>query len=61
MIQAEHTARHSSAIVHARTSLGRSVMNAEHVSLEEMVLAYLTRADGSYETGFSTSDLEAQR
>jgi len=61
VIQAEHTARHSSAIVHAGSSLGRSVMNAEHVSLEEMVLAYLTRADGSYETGFTTSDLEAQR
>ena len=61
VIQAEHTPRRSSAIVHARTALDRTGLSAEHVSLEEMVLAYLTRADGSYETGFSTSDLEVQK
>ena len=45
VIQAEHTARQSTLIVHDTTgTLPEHLANAERLNLEDMVLAYLTRA-----------------
>jgi ABC-2 type transport system ATP-binding protein len=61
VIQAEQTARHSSAIVHASGPLPASVVDAQPVTLEEMTMAYLTRAAEETGPGFTTKTLEAQR
>ena len=61
LIQAEHTARHSTAIVRSDLPLPASLPDAQPISLEEMTMAYLMRAAEETATGFSTKALEAQR
>jgi ABC-2 type transport system ATP-binding protein len=61
VIHAEHSAEHSSVIVRVTEPLPASVRNAEPVTLEQMALAYLTRAVEFTETGYKTKELETQR
>jgi ABC-2 type transport system ATP-binding protein len=60
VIQVEHTVRHSSAIVRSNVPLPASIV-AEPLTLEEMTLAYLTRAAELTGTGYEEKTLEAQR
>jgi ABC-2 type transport system ATP-binding protein len=61
VIQVEHTARHSSAIVRTEVPLPAGIVGAEPLTLEEMALAYLTRAAETTGTGIPEKTLEAQR
>lgn len=44
IIQAEHTPRQSSLIVRTTGPIPKSAPSAEHIDLEDLVLAYMTRA-----------------
>lgn len=66
VIQAEHTARQSTLIVHDTTGTVPGLMpTAERLDLEDMVLAYLTRAAlvtaGASANSHAEKPLEAQR
>jgi len=68
VIQAEHTARRSTVIVHSSGPLPavlngtvNSGVGQEPLTLEEMALAYLTRAAQVTGTGYSEKTLEVQR
>jgi len=61
VIQAEHTALHSTVIVRSTVPIPPSIPGAEAVTLEQMALAYLTRAAELPGTGYSAKALEAQR
>jgi ABC-2 type transport system ATP-binding protein len=61
LIQAEHTARHSTAIVRSELPLPAALTDAQPITLEEMTMAYLTRAAEETGTGFTARILEAQR
>jgi ABC-2 type transport system ATP-binding protein len=61
VILAEHSVRHSTLVVRAAGQLPGSVSGAEPVSLEEMTLAYLTRAAESTGTGRPAEPLEVAR
>lgn len=61
VIQAEHTARHSTLIVRSDTPLPASVVGAGPLTLEEMALAYLTRAAEATGTGYTAKTLEVPR
>lgn len=62
VILAEHTARQSTLIVHDTTGeVPHLPLNAEHLDLEDMVLAYLTRAANASITAYAEKPLEAQR
>lgn len=61
VIQAEHTLRESTLIVRSAEPIPRSILGAQAITLEQMALAYLTRAVELPETGFSDRALEAQR
>jgi ABC-2 type transport system ATP-binding protein len=61
IIQAEHTARHSTVIVRCTEPTAPKIPGAEAVTLEQMALAYLTRAAELPGTGYSAKALEAQR
>lgn len=62
VIQAEHTARQSTLIVNDTAgTLPHHLPNAEHLDLEDMILAYLTRAANNHATGHAEQPLEAQR
>lgn len=47
VVTAEHTARQSTLVVQTAGSVPHSVSAAEHVDLEDMVLAYMTQAAGA--------------
>jgi ABC-2 type transport system ATP-binding protein len=59
VIQAEHSAQHSTVIV--RSSEPLPTMGAEAVTLEQIALAYLTRAAELPATGLPAGGLEAAR
>jgi ABC-2 type transport system ATP-binding protein len=61
VIQAEHTALRSTVIVRSTAPIPPSIPGAEAVTLEQMTLAYLTRAAELPGTGYSVKALEAQR
>jgi len=62
VIQAEHTARQSTLLVHDTTgTVPRLLPDAEHLDLEDMVLAYLTRAANASVGGYSEQPMEAHR
>ena len=61
LIQSEHTARHSSAIVRAAGPLPAGLTEEQPVTLEEMTMAYLMRAAEETGTGFAGKALEVQR
>jgi ABC-2 type transport system ATP-binding protein len=62
VIHAEHTARQSTLIVRDTTgTLPHHLTNAEHLDLEEMVLAYLKRAANASVNSYAKQPLEAQR
>jgi ABC-2 type transport system ATP-binding protein len=62
VIQAEHTARQSTLIVRDTTgTLPHHLLNAERLNLEDMVLAYLTRAASASVNSYAEKPLEAQR
>jgi len=61
VIQAEHTSLHSTVIVRSTVPIPPSFPGAEAVTLEQMALAYLTRAAELPGTGYSAKALEAQR
>ncbi len=61
VIQAEHTALRSTLIVRSAEPIPPSILGAEPISLEQMTMAYLTRATEMSETSFATKALEVQR
>ncbi|HYN92255.1 MAG TPA: ABC transporter ATP-binding protein [Pilimelia sp.] len=62
VIHAEHTARQSTLIVHDTAgAVPALVPDAERLDLEDMVLAYLTRAANASVTGNAEQPLEAHR
>ena len=62
VIQPEHTARQSTLIVHDTTGkLPQHLPNAENLDLEDMVLAYLTRAANASVNSYAEQPLEATR
>jgi ABC-2 type transport system ATP-binding protein len=64
VITAEHKGRESTLVVRrtSTTPIPPTIQNAEHVDLEEMVLAYMTRAaNASVPYEFAKKPLEAQR
>jgi len=61
IIQAEYTAGQSSLIVHATDPIRRPTLHPEQIDLEDLVLAYMTRAATTSVSGFSAKPLEAQR
>jgi ABC-2 type transport system ATP-binding protein len=63
VINADHTGGQSTLIVRrtATTPIPQTVPRAEAIDLEEMVLAYLTRAAAASVTDFRQPALEAQR
>jgi ABC-2 type transport system ATP-binding protein len=61
IIQAEHAARHTTAIVRSTEPIPSPSLAAEAVTLEQMALAYLTRAAELPETGLSPEAAEALR
>ncbi|HEY0637507.1 MAG TPA: ABC transporter ATP-binding protein [Pseudonocardiaceae bacterium] len=62
VVQAEHTARQSTLVVHdPGGALLRSPCDAEPVGLEDMVLAHLTRAAGAAPAPTTEEPLEARR
>jgi len=61
VIQVEHTPLRSTAVVRCTTPIPRAILDAEPVSLEQMTMAYLTRAVEMSEPSFSTKALEVQR
>jgi ABC-2 type transport system ATP-binding protein len=62
VIQAEHTDRQSTLIVHDTAgAVPGLVPDAERLNLEDMVLAYLTRAARSAVGGFTRQPVEAHR
>lgn len=62
VIHAEHTARQSTLIVHDTTgTLPHHLANAERIDLEDMVLAYLTRAANVSVTNHVEMPLGAHR
>jgi len=68
IIQADHTARQSTLVVHDTTGLLAQLMpgaDVERLDLEDMVLAYLTRAAyiaaGAPNRSYAEQPLEAQR
>jgi ABC-2 type transport system ATP-binding protein len=62
VIQAEHTDRQSTLIVHDTLGAVSGVpVEAERIGLEDMVLAYLTRAAQGAVGSFRSQTLEAQR
>jgi ABC-2 type transport system ATP-binding protein len=62
VIHAEHTGRQSTLIVHDTTgALPATQPDAEHIDLESMVLAYLTRALVGEVGGRSEESVEAHR
>ncbi|RKR92153.1 ABC-2 type transport system ATP-binding protein [Micromonospora pisi] len=61
VLLAEHTARQSTLTVRTSQPLPVSIQNAEHLDLEDMVLAYLTRAAYGPVDDLAARVLEAQR
>jgi ABC-2 type transport system ATP-binding protein len=61
VIQAEHTARHSTAIVRSDLPLPASLPDGQPITLEELTMAYLMRAAEETGTGVTGKTLEAQR
>ena len=61
VIHTEHTVRHSTLILRSTGPLPASILAPEPVTLEEMALAYLTRASEATGTGIPAKTLEAQR
>jgi ABC-2 type transport system ATP-binding protein len=62
VIQAEHTDRQSTLIVHDTLGAVPGIpVEAERIGLEDMVLAYLTRAAHGAVGGFTPQTLEAHR
>ncbi|MGX6600924.1 ABC transporter ATP-binding protein [Micromonosporaceae bacterium Da 78-11] len=62
VVHAEHTARQSTVIVHDTAgALPRSAPGAERLDLEDMVLAYLTRAADASVLGHTDEPIEARR
>lgn len=61
IIQAEHTARQSTLIVRAISPIPHSTWSAEHLDLENLVLAYMTRAANACVNNVAEQTLEAQR
>jgi ABC-2 type transport system ATP-binding protein len=61
VIQAEHTPLRSTAVVRCTAPIPHAILDAEAVSLEQMTMAYLTRAVEMSEPSFSTKALEVQR
>jgi ABC-2 type transport system ATP-binding protein len=61
VIHTEHTVRHSTLILRSTGPLPASILGPEPVTLEEMALAYLTRASEATGTGIPAKTLEAQR
>jgi len=62
VIQAEHTERQSTLLVHDTTGVvPRLLPDAERLDLEDMVLAYLTRAANASVGGYSEQPVEAHR
>ena len=61
VIQAEHTARESILIVRTTGPMARPAPGAEHIDLEDLVLAYMTRAANGSPGGISAKPLEARR
>ena len=61
VILSEHTARHSTVIVRSGGPALTSIPGAEAITLEEMTLAYLTRAAETTGSGVSAGALQAQQ
>jgi ABC-2 type transport system ATP-binding protein len=61
VIHTEHTALRTTMIVRSAEPIPPSILGAEAVSLEQMTLAYLTRAVELSEPSFATKALETQR
>jgi ABC-2 type transport system ATP-binding protein len=57
VIQAEHTTRQSSLVVHSTDPIA----GAQRIDLEDLVLAYMTRAANESVSGLSAKPLEVQR
>jgi ABC-2 type transport system ATP-binding protein len=61
IIQAEHTAGQSSLIVHTTDPIRSPTLHPEQIDLEDLVLAYMTRAANASVTGLPAKPLEARR
>jgi ABC-2 type transport system ATP-binding protein len=61
VIQAEHTPRHSTVIVRSSEPIPTSIHGVEPVTLEEMALAYLTRAAEEYVNNTGPMPIGVQR
>ncbi|MCX4771940.1 ABC transporter ATP-binding protein [Streptomyces sp. NBC_01260] len=61
VIQADNTARQSTLIVHSPGPIPYSISGATHLDLEDIILAYMSRAANASLTGTTPKTLEAQR
>jgi ABC-2 type transport system ATP-binding protein len=61
VIRAEHTKRQTTFVVRTSEPMPPAIEGAEHLDLEELVLAYLARAAGESVNGAAERALETQR
>jgi ABC-2 type transport system ATP-binding protein len=61
VIRAEHTKRQTTFVVRTSEPMPPAIEDAEHLDLEELVLAYLARAAGESVNGTAERALETQR
>ncbi|MFC8436403.1 ABC transporter ATP-binding protein [Streptomyces sp. NPDC057253] len=61
VIQAEHATRQSTLIVHSPGPIPYSISGASHLDLEDIILAYMSRAANASLAGTAPKSLEAHR